>query len=176
MRVLKNKKNLLSGFLLLDAIFSVVITILCVFTLKCTLNLLKNANKIDHHTDEVVFSYVQFNNWLNNSEYVYTRPKINSNPLVTFDRKPKKDTADEYVEKLYDLELYQNMIRLTTEQGGHMPLLLHVRKADFATSDTQIKVDLVESDRRRTQWFFKTDKRPAKEIKDENNKKETSKS
>lgn len=167
---MKTKK--LSGFLLAQAMVAVVITILCVFTLGCVLTLLKRANKVNHHTNEAVFSYVQLKNFIDNSEYIYTVPEYSTNYKVVFDRKAKKTSQNQKPsENRYRLEQYNDMIRLTTSiTGGHMPLLFNVKNARFKTDERHFEMEVIEKDNRKTQFTFKTMLRP-KEDKTTNEKK-----
>lgn len=54
----------------------------------------------------------------------------------------------------------KDMIRLTTEVNGHMPLILNVNNCNFETNDDQIKINILEKDNRETELYFKLDKKP----------------
>lgn len=164
-RRIKSKTN---GFTLAEAIFSVFITLLVVLILQDLMKSLTLSNKAEHKTDDVVFSYVQFNRFLNASDvkHAYTLPSKSNFKravLVKVDKKNQK--------KIYLLSLYKNMLRATTTGGGHMPLLLNVRTAFFETKDQQIKIKVTESDGRRSEIYFKLDPKPKKKEKNDQDKK-----
>ncbi|WP_206487071.1 ComGF family competence protein [Lactobacillus acetotolerans] len=152
------------GFLLAEAIFSVFVTLIVVLILQNLLQSLKTANGADHHTDNIVFAYVQFNRFLqdDDTKYVYTLPSSSNFTKAAF-VKVKKDGE----KKTYNLSLYKNMVRSSTVNGGHMPLLLDVRAANFTTKDKQVKIDVTERDGRKSQLCFKLDPKPKEEKKND---------
>ena len=157
------------GFTLAEAIFSIFISILVILILQNLLTILKTANKSTHRTDDVAFAYVQFNRFLHESgAVVYTLPE-SSNSFKTKIVKVK-GSGKKKVEKIYILEKYKYMIRSTTDEGGHMPLLLNIHYASFSTKDGQIKINLTEKDNRKSELYFKLDPRPKEENKDEKSK------
>ena len=52
------------GFILAEAVFAVFVTILVVLILQNLVKSLTLANKVQHRTDDVVFSYVQLNRFI----------------------------------------------------------------------------------------------------------------
>lgn len=150
------------GFLLVDALFAVLVTALCIFTLNNLLMCIKSSEKINHHSNEIVFSYVQFNNFLHDGKAVYTEPDKGNFKKCVFTKIDKSGG-----EKTYRIEQYQDMIRVTSTNGGHMPLILHIRAAQFKTEENKILIRVTEHDNRKSDLLFVLDKKKAKEKKHE---------
>ncbi|WEV39215.1 ComGF family competence protein [Lactobacillus sp. ESL0680] len=156
------------GFMLAEAMFAVLITLLVVLMLQ---NLLKNmtlANKAEHRTDDVVFSYVQFNRFLHDRHtklaYVDVANSTSKKAQIV-----KVDQDNN--ETIYLLTFYKNMIRATTPEGGHMPLLLNVSQSNFVTRSGQLRINVTEDDGRKSELYFKLAKQPEKKAKNEQTKK-----
>lgn len=161
------------GFMLSEAMFAVFITLLVVLMLQNLLKSMTLANKAEHHTDDVVFSYVQFNRFLHdgNTKLAYV------DAAASTAKKAKIVKVDQdNNENIYWLTFYKNMIRATTFEGGHMPLLLNVSKAKFVTQSQQLKIVVTEDDGRQSELYFKLAKQPEKKAKNEQAKKAKSKS
>ncbi|MDF7638691.1 ComGF family competence protein [Lactobacillus sp. ESL0791] len=167
----KNKRTKLTskGFLLAEAVFSVFVTMIVVLLLQGLLKTLSTANQKVNYTDDLVFSYVQFNRFLHDgkTQTVYTLPSASKFNKAVF-VKLKKD-GEKVEEKQYSLSVYKSMIRATGENGGHMPLLLNVQMATFVTKDELIKINVTENNGRRSVLYFKLDPRPTRK-QDEKNK------
>lgn len=162
---LKNK-----AFTLSEAIFSIFISMLVIMILQNLLLNLRTANKSTHRTDDIAFAYVQFNRFLHeDGGVVYAVPESSNSFKARIVKKVGK------VEKVYILEKYKHMIRSTTDEGGHMPLLLNVHYAGFSTKDGQIKINVTEDDGRKSELYFKLDPRPKEKAKDEKTKSKTNK-
>lgn len=161
---LKNK-----GFILVEAMLSVLITLIVVLMLQNLLKTLTLANKAHHKTDDIVFSYVQLNRFINEEKgiKVYTLPKDSNFSKAVFVKTNMKDE-----ETTYNLTLYKDMVRVTTPKGGHMPLLLNVKEADFLTRDKLVKINVTEKDGRKSELYFKFDSRPILKKKVANEKKQ----
>lgn len=151
---IKTKKiniNKKPGFLLSEAMVALVITIAIMFTLKGLLQNLKTANSWNMHQDEIAYAYVQFDRFLhaNKSDKSYTEQKYSNAKKSCFAIKSGKEL------KHYAIQQYQSMIRVTTNKGGHMPLLLNVSDAKFETSTDTIKILIIEKDQRKSELVFK---------------------
>lgn len=157
------------GFILAEAMFSVLITLIVVLMLQNLLKTLTLANKAHHKTDDVVFSYVQLNRFINEEKGIkaYTLPKDSNFSKAVFVKTNKKNETTTYY-----LTLYKDMVRVTTPKGGHMPLLLNVEKADFLTKDRLIKINVMEKDGRKSELYFKFNSRPNLKKKVVNDKKQ----
>lgn len=162
--ITKLTKSRSKGFLLAEAIFAVFITLVIVLTLQGLIKTVTLSERAEHRTDDVVFAYVQFNHFLTNEEvkaaYIYPQ---SSNSRQAAIEKVNNDGQS----NIYLLTHYKNMIRVTTPEGGHMPLLLNVKKAYFVTQNCQIKIMLTENDGRKSEICFKLDKKPKKKVKNE---------
>lgn len=161
------KKNIRfknKAFTLAEVIFSIFISILVILVLQNLLVSLKTANNSTHRTDDVVFAYVQFNRFLHeDGDIVYAVPESSTSTKAKLVK--QTNTGKNKVEKIYVLEKYRDMIRSTTNTGGHMPLLLNVKDADFLVKDEQLKITIVEKDGRRSELYFKVDPKPKKDKK-----------
>ncbi|WP_186277706.1 competence type IV pilus minor pilin ComGF [Lactobacillus sp. LL6] len=158
------------GFTLAETIFSIFISMLVILILQNLLTNLKTVNKSSHRTDDIAFAYVQFNRFLHEDSGVVYALADSSNSFKSKLVKVK-GSGKKKIEKTYILEKYKHMIRSTTDEGGHMPLLLNVQAASFSTKDGQIKITVIEKDKRKSELYFKLDPRPKeKSKKDEENK------
>lgn len=163
-RLIKSRSK---GFLLAEAIFSVFVTLLVVLMLQNLMKTILVANRANHKTDDIAFAYMQFNRFFKGKETKtsYVLPTLSSSKQVGV---VKIDGNG--AQKTYIVTYYKHMIRVTTRQGGHMPLLLNVRNASFATKNRQIKIDVTESDGRKSEMFFKLDAKPKKKGKNDQKK------
>lgn len=143
------------GFLLAEAVFSLLITMLVFLTLKNLLFSLAAANKSQVRQDEVAYAYVQFDRFLRDEDVnrVYAEPEASSPKRAVFVRETLRNGKKD--KKRYFLEQYNSMLRLTTESTGHMPLLLKVKQTHFQTRAGQIRIDVTENDGRYSQLVFK---------------------
>ena len=108
------------GFLLVEAIISLVITLFCLIMLTNLLALFKQYRQAEHYGNELVLSYVQLNNFIESSNYIEIDQKESNSKKVIFKREEDGKTTN------YVLEYYNSsMLRLTASQGGHMPCLLY---------------------------------------------------
>lgn len=160
----KNMRLKNRAFTLAEAIFSIFISILVIFILQNLLVNLKTANKSSHRSDNIVFTYVQFNRFLQeDSSITYLLPESSNSIRVKFVK--ETSSGKKKAKTIYVLEKYKDMIRTTTASGGHMPLLLNIRDANFATQDRQLKVNVIENDGRRSELYFKFDPKPKEDEK-----------
>ncbi|WP_277151822.1 ComGF family competence protein [Lactobacillus sp. ESL0701] len=160
---LKNK-----GFMLAEVMFAVFVTLLVVLMLQNLLKSMTLANKAEHHTDDVVFSYVQLNRFLHDDHtklaYIDVANSTSKKAKIV---KIDQDNS----ETTYLLTFYKNMIRATTVEGGHMPLLLNISQANFITHPGQLKINVTEDDGRKSELYFKLARQPEKKTKNEQIKK-----
>lgn len=166
-RITRHTKSKNKGFLLAEAIFAVFITLLIVLILQVLIKTIMLSDRAEHRTDDIVFAYVQFNHFLTNEDVkaAYIYPKASTSRQAAIE----KVTADGQ-SNIYLITHYKNMIRVTTPEGGHMPLLLNVKKAFFVTQNSQIKIMLTENDGRQSEIYFKLNEKPKKKVKNEKNK------
>lgn len=149
-------KKKTSGFLMLEAIFAVFVTALVVVFMHFLLTNIIVANKMMPHKDDLVFSYLQLDRFLNeNGTLSYPVPDKSSQNQAVFIKIDRRNHETEY-----KIQQYKNMLRTTTDKNGHMPLLLQVKKAAFETNDQQIKIKVTEMDGRDSELIFKMHEKP----------------
>ena len=160
------------GFILAEAVFAVFITLIVVLILQNLLKSLTLANKVQHRTDDIVFSYVQLNRFIKgkSSQRVFTLPERSNSEKAVFEKIDAhgKDT-------IYRLTQYKKMLRVTTPEGGHMPLLLNVKKSSFTTRDKMLQINVTEADGRKSELYFKFGTRPKNKEKELNEQKQKQK-
>lgn len=158
------------GFLLAEAVFSVFVTLIVVLILQGLLRNLKLVDEAKNEADEIAYNYVQFNNFLhgdkNKKFYIDLERSDFQRIAINQYREGEKD-----VQKRYILQRYKSMIRVTTDKGGHMPLILDVKKSKFCVEDKTLKIVVTEKDNRTSELFFKLDSKPEKEDRDDKKKK-----
>lgn len=157
------------GFILAEAVFAVFVTLLVVLILQNLVKSLTLANKVQHRTDDVVFSYVQLNRFIKEkqNERIYTLPERSNSEKAVF----KKSDA-QGKDTIYRLTQYKKMLRVTTPEGGHMPLLLNVNKSSFTTANRLLKIKVTEADGRKSELYFKFGSRPKNKEKELNDQKQ----
>ena len=68
-----------------------------------------------------------------------------------------------------------DVLRMRTDEGGHMPLLFQIKKIKCSTSKDSFSILVTEKDGRQSEMFFKTDLPKKKENKIQDEKKDKSK-
>lgn len=158
--------------MLAEAVVSVIVTMLVVLTLQNLIKTVTVSNRTFHKTDDVVFAYVQLNRFLHEDKVkeAYTLPEVSNSRQGVFIKADKNGEK-----KTYLVSQYKDMIRVTTSEGGHMPLLLDIKRANFHTKDCLMQIHVTEKDNRSSDLIFKFDTRPKKREKNEFSKKKTAK-
>lgn len=151
----------IKAFMLIEAIFSVFITMLIVLILQNLVVNLNSSQKLGHPVNEAAYAYVQLERFLDDGTS-YTEPSASNSLRSVFVKINKKGKRTHYV-----IEQYQDMIRVTGTSTGHMPLLLGVKRASFKTKGKQILIKVIEKDGRKSDLLFKLEKRPSREDQDE---------
>ena len=147
------------AFTLLEAVFAVAITILCVQILFGLVNTLRKINHQKSGVNEVAYSYVQVNNFLKESGHVEVST-TGSDPTKIILRKfsDKKKGKNDPLYETYVIDLSSNdTLRMRTDEGGHMPLLFKVKKIRCSTSKDSFTILVTERDGRQSEMYFKTD-------------------
>ncbi|WP_158592476.1 MULTISPECIES: ComGF family competence protein [unclassified Lactobacillus] len=154
--------------MLAEAVFSVIVTLLVVLTLQNLIKTVTVSNRMFHKTDDVVFAYVQLNRFLHEDKVkaAYTLPEISNSRQGAFVK-----VDEDGQKKTYLVSQYKNMIRVTTSEGGHMPLLLNIKRANFHTKDCLMEIHITEKDNRNSDLIFKFGAQPKKREKNEFSKK-----
>lgn len=154
--MMKRNTKLL-GFSVAEAILALLITALCVEMLIGILGCLKNANKKRDPINEIAFSYIQLEKFLKEQGHVEVdTASSNSREIILKKKTGEKNKRPEF--KIYSLEKYDDMIRMTGYQRGHMPLLLNIRSASFKYGEDFFELQVTEKDKRKSNLRFKTDK------------------
>lgn len=174
MSIIENKiMKKIKGFTLLEAVFAIAVTILCAQILFGLIGTLRKINRQKTGVNEISYSYVQINNFLKESEHVEVST-TGSDPTKIVLRKlsdKKKKNGD----LIYDtcvIDMSSNdVLRMRTDEGGHMPLLFQVKKIKCSTSKDSFSILVTEKDGRQSEMFFKTDLPKKKENKIQDEKK-----
>lgn len=146
---LNMKIKQVKGFLLVEAIISIAITLLCLMMLTNLLGLFKQYRQVEHYGNELVLSCVQLNNFIETSDYIEIDQKESNSKKVIFKREEAGKVTN------YVLEYYnKSMLRLTASQGGHIPLLMKVKQSDFDIDGQKLKVRITEWKNGESEWFF----------------------
>lgn len=145
------------GFLLIEAVFSIFITFLCVLVLQGLMKNLLNLKKYQSNANEIAFSYVQLEQFFNEKNTItYALPEKSTSFKAVLCR--EKDGQ----KKVYIVEQYRHILRMTTVHSGHMPLLLNIKEASFQTRDRLLKIKIEEKDGRESCLYFKLHSQPVK--------------
>ncbi|QNQ80678.1 ComGF family competence protein [Lactobacillus sp. PV034] len=151
------KYTRLLGFSVAEAILALLITALCIEMLIGILGCLKNANRKRAPINEVAFSYIQLEKFLKEEGHVEVDTgSSNSREIILKKKIGEKNKRPEF--KIYSLEKYDDMIRMTGYQRGHMPLLLNIKRASFKCGEDFFEIQVIEQDKRKSNLRFKTDK------------------
>lgn len=164
--LIKNSKFKIKGFTLAEVIFSLFITILTLSILQNLLLSIKKANLNENqHVDDVVYAYVQLNNFIHaeNTKIAYPMENNADSHRTAFARIDKNGKK-----KIYTIEYYSNkhVLKASTagvNGGGYMPLIFNIKSAKFVTKKDQIIIHIVEKEKGESDLVFKLDERPKKE-------------
>ena len=178
MSIIENKiMKKIKGFTLLEAVFAIAVTILCAQILFGLIGTLRKVNRQKTGVNEISYSYVQINNFLKESGHVEVST-TGSDPTKIVLRKlsDKKKKNGDLIYDTYVIDMSSNdVLRMRTDEGGHMPLLFQVKKIKCSTSKDSFSILVTEKDRRQSEMFFKTDLPKKKENKIQDEKKDKSK-
>lgn len=158
--IINTRRKKTKGFLLAEAMFSIFVTILVISILQNLLLSMKTANR-QQKTNDLAYAYVQLDRFLHDDAPAYPILEKSNSERTVFYKKIKE--KGKIRKKQYAIEHYDSMIRMTTLSAGHMPLLLHVEKADFLTKPGRIVINIHEEDGRFSQLVFRLEKEPTDE-------------
>lgn len=149
----------IKGFTLLEAIFAIAVTILCAQILFGLVSTLRKVNHQKSGVNEIAYSYVQINNFLKENGHVEVSQTA-SDPteivLRKLSNRHKKNGDPIYETYIIDLTA-NDVLRMRTTEGGHMPLLFNVKRIKCTTSKDSFAILVTEKDGRKSEMFFKTD-------------------
>lgn len=178
MSIIENKiMKKIKGFTLLEAVLAIAVTILCAQILFGLIGTLRKVNRQKTGVNEISYSYVQINNFLKESGHVEVST-TGSDPTKIVLRKlsDKKKKNGDLIYDTYVIDMSSNdVLRMRTDEGGHMPLLFQVKKIKCSTSKDSFSILVTEKDGRQSEMFFKTDLPKKKENKIQDEKKDKSK-
>ncbi len=123
--IVKGYKN---GFILVEGIIGTIISfeaILIVFLIFSSFKNSPNNNMI---------SFYRYLNLIESDHFNFKLKSIHENNVQFFSEKENK---------LYRLEKYKNMIRLTGESLGHVPLILNVKDVKWSGSSQNCRTKVV---------------------------------
>ena len=173
MTKLINKK--IKAFSIAEAVLAIFVTILCINLLVNLLANIKSADRRHEPINNVAMAYVQLDRFLkDDGPFEVDSDKSRFNQIVIRKRTGEKDGEPIYGDR-YNLEHYKNMIRMRkydSGTGGHMPLILKISRASFSYGEDYFKINLTESDKRKSDLTFKTEKPLPKKKKDDKKDKE----
>ena len=164
----------IKGFTLLEAVFAIAVTILCAQILFGLVATLRKINRQKTGVNEIAYSYVQVNNFLKESKHVeVSTTGSDSSKIVLKKLSDKKKRNGDPIYDVYVLDLSANdVLRMRTDEGGHMPLLFQVKKIRCSTSKDSFTILVTEKDGKQSEMYFKTDLPEEKKEKVKNGKEE----
>ncbi|WP_057767386.1 ComGF family competence protein [Companilactobacillus tucceti] len=121
-----------SGMMLSESLIALLVTVLVMMVLQQTLKVIK------HVPDNLNTEQIR---WHMTNEYIQDKfqneelKSISSKKLI-FDDKDKSGAT-------HVLEFYQNMLRVRSEQGGHVPLVIGIRSGSFKVRDDLIIIKMI---------------------------------
>lgn len=153
----KNIKNKIRGFTLIEVVIALIINILVIGLLAGTLVIAKKSEVYTPKENKIAFGYIQLRNFLkSNGGFAIRDDKNLSNQnrvtLIKFnpDKKGQKKT--------YIIEKYQDMLRITGQTYGHMPLLINIENCSFKNTSDQFLMIITEKDGKKSELYFSTNK------------------
>lgn len=169
------KLTKLKAFTIAEAMLAILMTIICIEILQGCLGIVKKSEQLKEPTNEVVYSYVQLNEFLQEKKHVEISP--DNSGVVRLTLKILISDKDKPEFEIYHLERYKRMIRLTGSEGGHIPLLFNVRDCRFTFDKDEFTIQVTEDNGKHSELAFKVDEplkipnEKEKTKKDEANKK-----
>lgn len=163
------------GLMLVEALFSLFMTILVLFILQNLLTSIKRANlNQNHHMNEVAYAYVQLNRFMRdkNTKLVYPWKDIADSRKTYFTKVNKNNDEETYMIEYY-LRRHTIKVSKGTEKGhgGYMPLIFNIKKAKFETTKNQIIIHINEYDKGESDLVFQLDEKPRERDADEKEEK-----
>ncbi|MFD1417876.1 competence type IV pilus minor pilin ComGF [Companilactobacillus keshanensis] len=134
------------GMVLAETLLALLVTVLVLGILQQTLKVIKNvpdnlnAEQVRWHmTNE----YIQ-ENFQGEKIKEYTPNKLN------FENKNGSKSA-------HVLEFYHDMLRTRTEQGGHIPLVMNLKKCTFKIKKDLIIIKMIDKKNRISEMYLTND-------------------
>lgn len=166
----------IKGFTLLEAVFAIAVTILCAQILFGLVGTLRKINRQKTGVNEITYSYVQINNFLKESGHVEVSTTGSDPTKIVLRKLSDKKKNGDLIYDTYVIDMSSNdVLRMRTDEGGHMPLLFQVKRIKCSTAKDSFTILVTKKDGRQSEMFFKTDLPEKKEDKIKDEKKDNSK-
>lgn len=114
LKSLKIKRWTRPGYLLIEGLVSVLISVFAIWTIIVMISYTRNVE------NQNVIGFHSYLSLLESNRFKFELTKQNPDRCALYSRVTKK---------CYRLEQYQNMIRLTGQHKGHVPALTGIRQA-----------------------------------------------
>ena len=169
------KSNKRPAFTLVEVVFSMLVTALCVlaigYVLQACKKLTARPHKIMAQHSDIYYSKLQFEKFLSKYPYCQVDQKSSGSDAFYFTLQ-KKALPDPKHDPSYRLKAYQNMVRMTNSCGqGHVPLVMGVRSASFTCQDRLLIIKITERNKQKTDLVCKLPPPPPKPKKEKKRKK-----
>lgn len=114
-QILRNKRN---GFSLVETIFSLIIISVAFSLISCTFWQIRKDNQQRNQIQQ----FYQYLDVLESDDFQFTVVKCENNNVELHSLKESKN---------YNLKKYKNVIKLSGENGGYMPLIMNIKSAQW---------------------------------------------
>lgn len=153
----------IKGFMLAETMLSLIVTAFAVMIMQNLVFQLKAGSRSNFRNDQLAFAYVQLDRFLKGekNEVVVAAPEESTSKQCVFYKLNKQQKGEN--RQKYLLQQYKNMVRVTTPETGHMPLVLGVEKATFDTSKNYLQININGQDGRKSELRFKVKDRKNEE-------------
>lgn len=166
----------IKGFTLLEAVFAIAVTILCAQILFGLVGTLRKINRQKTGVNEITYSYVQINNFLKESGHVEVSTTGSDPTKIVLRKLSDKKKNGDLIYDTYVIDMSSNdVLRMRTDEGGHMPLLFQVKRIKCSTAKDSFTILVTKKDGRQSEMFFKISLPEKKEDKIKDEKKDNSK-
>ncbi len=150
-------KSKIKGFTMIEAVLALVIVSFCLVTQSVLMAPLKSIGRLKNESNEILYSYVQLDQFLKKKgPFELDHEQSTDKEVHLIPVTASKDDAVKVDEKAksYRIQKYGDMIRLTGDTQGHMPLFVGIKDAVFVVHENQLTILITEKDNRKTQWHY----------------------
>lgn len=148
--------------MLAEAIFSLFIVILMIFTLQNLLLSIKKVNMSESsRVNGLAYAYVQLNNFMHANETKTVYPVESNSEMSIFTRVDKNKKEETYKIEFYAKKQVLKVSKVGVQhKGGYMPLIFNIKSAKFKTKKDQIVIRIDENGKGKSDLVFQLDKKP----------------
>lgn len=161
--IIKKSKLKTNGFLLAEAIFSLVIVILILTILQNILFSIKKINMSENNqVNDLAYAYVQLNNFMHakDTRTVYPVKDNHDDKSATFTRIDNNKNEETYNIEYYLKKKVLKVSKVGTKStGGYMPLIFNIRDAKFETKKDKIIIHIDEYNKGKSDLVFQLDEK-----------------